>query len=65
MSERHAELKLRARMFTQEARASMELAENAKTDEHRAEYLRIAVEWLKLGSEVHAILELAEMGPAG
>ncbi len=59
MSGRHAELKERARSFKKEALASMELADKAKTEEHRAEYLRLAVEWLKLSSEIHEMLDPA------
>jgi hypothetical protein len=53
MSDRRAELKARADLCKKQALVAMELADKATSDERRAEYLRLAVEWLKLSSEIH------------
>jgi hypothetical protein len=56
MSDRQAELEARAETYKKEALRAMEMAEKATTDEHRAEHLRLAVEWLRLSSEVNEML---------
>jgi hypothetical protein len=56
MSDRQAELKARAESYKQEALRAMQMAEQVTAGDHRAEHLRLAVEWLRLSSEVHEML---------
>ena len=56
MSNRQAELEARAETYKKEALRAMDMAEKATTHDQRAEHLRMAVEWLKLSSEVQEIL---------
>jgi hypothetical protein len=37
---------------------AMQKAEGTTTDEHRAEYLRVAQHWLKLSSEISEVAAL-------
>ena len=56
MSDRQAGLEARAETYKKEALRAMEMAEKATADDHRAQHLRLAVEWLRLSSEVHEML---------
>ena len=53
MSDRQAELRVCAETCKREALRAMQTAEKATLDEYRAELLRIAVEWLKISSELN------------
>ena len=52
MDEKFAERKVRAQMFRNEALAAMQAAEAAANEAAQEEYLRIAMEWLKLAGEI-------------
>ena len=51
MDEESEDRKTRAEQFRDEALAAMQMAEAAANEAVRVEYLRIAMEWLKLASE--------------
>ena len=52
MGEKIADREARAGQFRDEALAAMQMAEAAINEATRVEYLRVAMEWLKLASEV-------------
>ena len=51
MSDRHAEWQERVKECESKARAMMDSAANAITDEMKNEYLKLALEWLRLATE--------------
>ena len=55
MSDGHAEWKERVKECESKARAMMDSAANAITDEMRDEYLKLALEWLRLATEFGSI----------
>ena len=52
MDEKFADRKVRAQLFRDEALAAMQTAEAAANEATQEEYLRIAMEWLKLAGEI-------------
>jgi hypothetical protein len=56
MFEADAELSARAELCIEQARAAMDAAETSSRETCRAEHLKIALEWLKLASEIRALI---------
>lgn len=52
MAERHADELARVKECEQQARGMMTAAANAKTEEAKGEFLRLASEWLKLATAI-------------
>ena len=55
MDEKSTDRKARAEQFRDEACAAMQMAEAAANEAARVEYLRIAMQWLKLANEIDQI----------